>query len=274
MRFYKMISLQNDYLVCDYIKGIDYSLLATKICNRITGVGASGLLILKKDPFEVLSYNPQGEKINADLEMLGIISKYIYDMKYVTKRGFELFNGTHKEEISIDEINPFKASITPHSKASYEKNMMSMDTYLEVFGRVSDVNGIKITTYPLYFYGIHTIVFVDDFDSLSVKYKDVIANDKVYKKPSLIDFVKVIDKRTIEVKSYNKLDNSFKYNITSAMCALFVMNKLGMAKYKINAKFDLQELALELDKNGFCKTTLTSNNLFYVDIDDNKLLNE
>lgn len=268
MIFYKMLSLKNDYLVTDYLKNIDYKEVSKKICNRITGVGASALIVCKKEPFEILVYNNLGEEVDANLEMLAIFTRYVYELKYVTKRGFEIFNHTHKENVTIDNLSPFVVSITPHSKASYEKAMMSMHTHLEVFGRVVGINDIKITTYPLYFYGIHTIVFVDDFNSKSVEYKKVIAKDPIYTKPSLIDFVKIIDKKTIEVKAYNIIDDSLKDNLTSAMSSLYVMNKLGMVKNKINVKFEYGITALELDKSGFCKTSIEVNRLFKIDIDD------
>ena len=57
MKFYKMISLDNDYLVTEYQDGYEYSQIAKNVCNRIKGIGAKGLIVCKREPLEIVGYN-------------------------------------------------------------------------------------------------------------------------------------------------------------------------------------------------------------------------
>ena len=266
MKFYKMISLNNDYLVTEYEAGKDYAEVAKKVCNRTRGIGAKGLIVCKKEPLKIVGYNHNGEEIVSDIAMISIFTRFIYDHKFITKRGFDIFNQTYKETVLIDNLEPFKASMMLHRAPSYEKSMMGIMTIGEVFGRVISVNDIKITIYPLYYYGTHTIVFVDDFRSKSVLYRKKIAENEIYIKKSLIDFVKV-DKKSIEVMTYNPDDDTLSENLNAAMAAFYVMNKIGMCKNKLTVKLESNELKLELDKNNCCKIDLDSKYIFNLDME-------
>ena len=267
MKFYKMISLDNDYLVTEYQDGYDYSKIAKNVCNRIKGIGAKGLIVCKREPLEIVGYNYKGEEIVSDIAMISLFTRFIYDNKFITKRGFEIFNQTYKETILIDELNPFKAHVIMHRLPSYEKSMLGIMSFKEVFGCVISVNDIKITIYPAYYYGAHVIVFVDDFRSKSVLYRKNIAENEMFIKKPLIDFVKVDKNKTIEVMTYNPDDESLSENLNAAMAAFYVMNKIGLCKNKLTLKLQENEIKLELDKNGYCNVGLDSKYIFSLDME-------
>lgn len=48
MNFVKMHGCGNDFVIIEDEKGFNYEKLAVSLCNRKTGVGADGLIIVKK----------------------------------------------------------------------------------------------------------------------------------------------------------------------------------------------------------------------------------
>ena len=60
MKFSKYHGYGNDFIIGTYQEGIDYEKLAIRICDRHTGIGADGLIILKLDNLEMMFYNADG----------------------------------------------------------------------------------------------------------------------------------------------------------------------------------------------------------------------
>lgn len=53
MEFYKMQGCGNDFCVMEYEEGIDYSALSITLCDRRFGVGADGIIVVKRAPLEM-----------------------------------------------------------------------------------------------------------------------------------------------------------------------------------------------------------------------------
>ena len=59
MRVVKMHGCGNDFCVIPYEPNKDYKELAIKMCNRKTGIGADGMIVVKNEPLEMLFYNQE-----------------------------------------------------------------------------------------------------------------------------------------------------------------------------------------------------------------------
>ena len=72
----KMHGCGNDFCVLSYEKGIDYSNLAIKLCNRKTGIGSDGMIVVKTNPLEMLFYNSDGSRAPMCGNGIRCFSKY------------------------------------------------------------------------------------------------------------------------------------------------------------------------------------------------------
>jgi len=93
MKFTKMAGAGNDFLVLESQKGINYKILAQKMCHRTNGVGADGLLILdksKKADYRMRIINADG----SEAEMCGngarCMAAYIVKNKKPRKKQFAM----------------------------------------------------------------------------------------------------------------------------------------------------------------------------------------
>ena len=57
MKFEKYHGLGNDFLITEDTSIIDNHDFIKDICNRYTGIGADGLIVVKKNPLEMVFYN-------------------------------------------------------------------------------------------------------------------------------------------------------------------------------------------------------------------------
>ena len=60
MKFLKYHGCGNDFIVCEYQDGYDYSKVTPKICNRYTGIGADTLIVVEPKTPRIWFYNADG----------------------------------------------------------------------------------------------------------------------------------------------------------------------------------------------------------------------
>ena len=73
----KMHSSGNDFCIVDFIEKTDFKGLAVKICNRKLGVGADGLIVVKRNPrLEMLFYNMDGSASSMNSNALRCFIRY------------------------------------------------------------------------------------------------------------------------------------------------------------------------------------------------------
>ena len=93
--FVKGHGLGNDYLVVDP-RALSFSLTpraVRAICERHTGVGADGILVLapsRRAAFGVRIFNPDGSEAEKSGNGLRILSRFLYDHGYTRRRTFTI----------------------------------------------------------------------------------------------------------------------------------------------------------------------------------------
>lgn len=90
MNFVKMHGCGNDFVIIEDEKGFNYEKLAVSLCNRKTGVGADGLIIVKKNPLEMIFYNQDGSRASMCGNGIRCFARYCYEKSFVRIRGLSV----------------------------------------------------------------------------------------------------------------------------------------------------------------------------------------
>ena len=125
--FTKYHGCGNDFIIGPYIEGTDYPSLARKVCNRFTGIGADGLIVVNPKDMQNSKadcswhiYNSDGTEPQMCGNGIRCFSKYIFDKKHIKKRKFKvntlagiiepeiLKNGKIKVNMGKPILNPEK----------------------------------------------------------------------------------------------------------------------------------------------------------------------
>ncbi len=262
MQISKMHASGNDFCIVDYIPKTDYKSLALKICNRKTGVGADGLIVVKKDPrLEMLFYNMDGSTSSMNSNALRCFVRYSLDNNYFKGNKVEVLTGAGLILVEIENMNPFECKISL-DKPIINNQMIHATDMINSFGRVIDIEGIRVTIYSLFIGSIQTVILVNSFDDEIINYAEKIHNHKLWAKKTSVNFVIVKNKNEIDVKTYEK-GVGFTYACGDGCAAsAIVTNKLNLTKDKVRCNLELGYLDVLITKRGYVYLTGPAKKIF------------
>jgi len=191
INFTKMVASGNDFIVIDRSVA-DLHSLARRVCERKTGIGSDGLLLIEKiknKNFRMRIFNPDG----SEAEMCGNGARCL--AFYVNKKfNLKNFNLHTKAGIIEAKVNKDVAKI----KMSHPKDCQ-LDISISIQDRDLKVNYID-TGVP------HAVVFVEGLNSIDAVNigRQIRYHKKFLPRGTNVDFVEVNDKNFISVRTYER----------------------------------------------------------------------
>ncbi|MCX5686786.1 MAG: diaminopimelate epimerase, partial [Candidatus Omnitrophica bacterium] len=196
MKFTKAVATGNDFIIVDNRLGeigTKLSAVAKRLCGRKQGIGADGFLVIepsKKADFKMRIFNPDG----SEAEMCG--------------------NGSRSVALYAAKIKIAKPDMTIETAAGI-LNAAVLGDVIKV--KLTDPKDIKWNfclmigkcPYKLSFVNTgvpHVIHFVEDLDKVDVKSlgSDIRYHDEFSPEGANADFVYVVDKHNIKVRTYER----------------------------------------------------------------------
>lgn len=246
MRFLKMHSCGNNFCIVED-EECDFSKLSKKICNPKIGVGADGLIIIKRKPLEMKCYDNNGEIVNLSANGIRCFAKYVIDNKIVESKCFDVITRNGKININIENVCPFLCKISI-GKPNFNNSMIYVKDNISSFGRTIKINDYRISIYSLYIGDIETIIFVDSLDSSLIDISEEISNYSLFSRKTNVNFVHILDDKNIEIKSYIKNVGFTESSGTGACASVIAAAKLGLTKNKVNVKLEYGNILVEYGK--------------------------
>lgn len=188
MKFIKMVASGNDFIVIDNrghtFPCKDKSFIQS-LCNRHTGIGADGILLLEKSKsadFKMRIFNPDGTEPTMCGNGARCIGLYAWRKRLIRK------------EFTIETLaGIIKARICPKD---YVKIYLTKPKDLKLDKKISTIN----TGVP------HAIIYVKDIEKIDVeKLGRKIRWDKQFQPEGTnVDFVQILGKNRISVRTYER----------------------------------------------------------------------
>lgn len=212
IKFTKMQGLGNDYIYIDLVtqKLDDISELSIKYSDRHFGIGGDGIIcILKSDiaDFKMEIYNADGSKAEMCGNGIRCVGKFVYDKGLTEKenltietdaglRYLTLFAKDGKVcEVKVDMGEPV---LTPNKIPVLIGNEKCIDEKIEVLGRPYKVTCVSMGN-P------HAVTFVEDTKSLDLEgIGPYFENHKAFPKRINTEFIKVLDRKNIEMRVWER----------------------------------------------------------------------
>jgi len=191
INFTKMVASGNDFVVVDELKANLHS-LARRVCERKTGIGADGLLTIKKKRagyFNMRIFNPDG----SEAEMCGNGARCL---ALYANRKFKIKKLNLYTKAGIIEANVNKDTVK--IRMSHPKDCQ-LDISVDLPEKYIKVNYID-TGVP------HSIVFVEGLNLIDVVNigRGVRYHNKFKPRGTNVDFIEVYDKDLIGVRTYER----------------------------------------------------------------------
>lgn len=259
IRFSKYHGCGNNFIIvkemdlCGHISEEKYPELAIKACDINTGIGADGLIIVREEPeLEMVFYNMDGSRApmcgNGIRCMAyfcmneGIRAEKSYPVK--TLAGDMIVQVTSDEPFMV-RINMGRPVFTPDSIAvnSDRRDFLEQELTID--------DGSKWTVSSLFMGTVHTVVFVEDYDSFDIEYVGrQLCEHPVYTEKTNVNFVRRIDENTVEMKTYERGVGMTLACGTGACASVVVANMQGLCKRRTEVILQLGSLVIEIEDDG------------------------
>jgi len=213
MDFVKMHGLGNDFVFIEDKTGQDkdYTLLARAMCNRHTGIGADGLIVIvdsRVADVRMRIINSDGSEAEMCGNGIRCFAKYVYDSGIIEKKQFtvETPAGIMEPEITVGADNKAELITINMGRPSFNRSEIPMEgTDGRVLNEDLGVDGEnwKITSLLM---GVpHTVTYVDDVDSVDIeKIGPLFEKHEAFPKHTNINFAQQMDDRTVKVRTWER----------------------------------------------------------------------
>ena len=213
MDFVKMHGLGNDFVFIEDKTGQDkdYTALARAMCNRHTGIGADGLIVIvdsRVADVRMRIINSDGSEAEMCGNGIRCFAKYVDDSGIIEKKQFtvETPAGIMEPEITVGADNKAKLITINMGRPSFNRSEIPMEG---ADGRVLnedlcvDGENWKITSLLM---GVpHTVTYVDDVDTVDIeKIGPLFEKHEAFPKHTNINFAQQMDDRTVKVRTWER----------------------------------------------------------------------
>ncbi|MBF0384784.1 MAG: diaminopimelate epimerase [Candidatus Omnitrophica bacterium] len=244
INFTKMAGSGNDFLIINAQNKLDYQALSKKACDRFTGIGADGVVILdksKKSDYRMRIINPDGSEAEMCGNGVRCLAAYIARNKKPRKKLFS--------------IETLAGTIICEAKDEYAKVRLSAPKDYIPFIAL-DIKGEPLSASFINTGVPHAVIFVNGLKKFPVfEYGRIIRyHEKFQPKGTNVNFIEQLKKDTIAIRTYERgVEGETRAcgtgSVASAIIAYFKLNPA--VKNKANAQISVKTQSGEILKISF-----------------------
>ncbi len=258
MEITKMHGLGNDFILIDDMSGRENDLagLAKKLCQRRLSVGADGLIAACSSgsaDVRMRIFNADGSEAEMCGNGIRCLARYVYDKGIVNKEQMSVETGAgimkpllmtsdegDVELVRVDMGMPcFDCEKIP---VKWEKSPLYIDTKID--GR--DVSlGSVLMGVP------HTVVISEDMSGVC-EMGPAIEKAPIFPQKTNVNFVKIIDKKTIEMRTWERGVGETLACGTGATAAAALLHERGDVERDVEVRLFAGSLFIHIDGDGRC----------------------
>jgi diaminopimelate epimerase len=253
--FAKYHGLGNDFILVEEeeVQTFDAGNLAKALCNRHTGIGADGLIVLRqKPPLEMFFYNSDGSTAPMCGNGIRCLAHYLYTSglslnKYAVKTGAgEIHVEVVSEEPFLAKINMGKPDFNP-------ANIPVNTNQKEFINQTLTIYDNEVVALSSVFMGtVHTVVFVDDLEKINIeKTGEAICHHPLFPNRTNVNFVQVIDRETLRVRTYERGVGPTLACGSGCCASAVISEKLGHTGATVRVELALGVLQIEAGENVY-----------------------
>lgn len=259
MKFTKMHGNGNDFIVIedlnDNIK--DEETLAKTLCDRHFGIGADGILIVKKSQkahIQMVIINSDGSYAAMCGNGIRCFAKYVYDMGLVKQEKILIETGDGVKNAFLTIVNGKAEGIRiKMGSPSFDAKHIPALSEEEIINEKLKAGDKEYYITSMLMGVPHTVILgrLDDFD---VQEGRIIEKHNMFPKGTNVNFCEVLNSEEIKVKTWERGAGPTLACGTGSCAAVIAANKLGFVCEKVKVWIPGGSLLIELDKDGVYMT--------------------
>ena len=213
IKFTKMQGIGNDYVYIDCTKqmlDLNITDLAIKISDRHFGIGSDGLVLIVPSgqaDFMMRMFNSDGSEAEMCGNAIRCVGKYIYDsgLTKETTISIETLAGIKVLELNIKDgkVESVRVDMGEPILTAQEIPVISSKEDLIIENIMVDDNFFELTCVSMG--NPHAVTFMDNINEISIeRLGPSLENNKIFPKKTNVEFVKVIDRKTLEMRVWER----------------------------------------------------------------------
>lgn len=212
MKFTKMHGIGNDYVYVNCFKETveDPCAVAKFVSDRHFGIGSDGLILIKPSDIadcEMDMYNLDGSQGAMCGNGIRCVAKYAYDYGIVDKTSISVAtkSGIKYLDLTVENGKVSMVKVNMGAPILTAKDIPVIAETEQVINAPIEVNGVTYYMTSVSMGNPHTIVYMDDVDNLEIeKIGPSFENHSVFPDRVNTEFVKVIDKHTVQMRVWER----------------------------------------------------------------------
>lgn len=197
----------NDFIITRYenVKDLDIKDFVISVCDRHTGIGADGCILVKQDPLEMVFYNCDGSRAPMCGNGIRCFAKYCLDEHIEIRSQYSVNTLAGVKLVKRIRTEPFLVEIDM-GKPDYRLEMIHVRKGVENMMKVPmKVKGTTVELYSFFMSTVHTVVFVEDaFAKENEEIGRIICHDPLFEEQTNVNFVEIVDNHTIRMQTYER----------------------------------------------------------------------
>lgn len=275
MKVTKMHGLGNDFIVFSDPEGADkdYSQAAIKWCDRRTGIGADGLVIIlpsDKADIRMRIINADGSEAEMCGNGIRCFAKYAYDHKEIDKTAFTIetlagimkptltIEGGQVKSVTVDMGKPFFSPQDIPMKVNGHKVLQQS---LQIDGQNVEVASVLL--------GVpHTEVFVDNITIAPVSSQGpLIETHPLFPRKTNVNYVEVVNDHHIKVRTWERGAGATLACGTGSCASAVMAFEKGYTGREVDVELYLGTLHISYQEDGTVLMTGPAQEVFQTHID-------
>ena len=231
----------------------EYPRFAQEVCDINTGIGADGLIIVREEPaLEMVFYNMDGSRAPMCGNGIRCFAYFCQEEGIREEDSYVVKTLAGDMVVEVTSRAPFMARIdmgTPIFDPAAVGVKSDRDDFMKQELTISD--GSKWEVNSLFMGTVHTVVFVDDYDSFDIEYVGrELCEHPTYTEKTNVNFVRLLDDNTVEMKTYERGVGMTLACGTGACATAVVATMQDLCKSPVEVILQLGSLNIELKDDG------------------------
>ena len=258
IKFTKMHGLGNDYVYIDAIsQNIERkSELAQFVSNRNFGVGSDGLILIERSTvadFKMTMFNSDGSQAEMCGNGIRCVAKFVYDKKMTDKTTLkiETLAGIKILELDVEKGEVKKVRVDMGEPILEAEKIPVISTENPVKNLVLTAKDKEFKFTCVSMGNPHAITIVEDTNKFDVKkYGEELEVNKAFPKRTNVEFVQIIDRKTIRMRVWERGAGETLACGTGACATAVACNLNGLTDRKVTIELLGGNLEIEWNKEN------------------------
>ena len=221
IEFTKMHGLGNDYIYINIIDGKnqigEIAPFTRYICNRHFGVGADGVILIKKSNIADIKmeiYNSDGSQAEMCGNGIRCFAKYVYENNIVKKEHFNIETLAGIRKVNVRPINGKVDEVM----VNMGKPKFMQKEIIQIKALDWNLKGMSVSMG-----NPHFVILSKDTDKIDIqKYGPVIENNEIFPNKTNVEFVEILGNTSIKMRVWER-GSGETYACGTGACAAFAV---------------------------------------------------